>query len=91
MEFFYNGDGTLIKRTNSLGDVWDYVGNMIFKNGIPYQMNISEGRVVYVAGVWVYLGEQARPNHRGDPYQTKGVFSRTPFNGIIPKFKPRKR
>jgi hypothetical protein len=27
---------------------------MIFKNGIPYQMNISEGRVVYVAGVWVY-------------------------------------
>jgi len=38
-----------------------------------------------------YLGELARPNHRGDPYQTKGVFSRTPFNGIIPKFKPRKR
>jgi hypothetical protein len=54
VEFFYNGDGTLIKRTNSLGDVWDYVGNMIFKNGIPYQMSISEGRAVYIAGVWVY-------------------------------------
>lgn len=54
VEFFYNGDGTLIKRTNFLGDVWDYVGNMIFKNGIPYQMSISEGRAVYVAGIWVY-------------------------------------
>jgi hypothetical protein len=37
------------------------------------------------------LGEIPRPNHRGDPYETKGIFSREPKNGLVPKFKPRRQ
>jgi RHS repeat-associated protein len=37
-----------------------------------------------------YLGETPRPNHRGDPYRTTGPFSRTPANGVVPKFRPRR-
>jgi hypothetical protein len=54
VKFFYDGSGKMFKRTNSAGDVWDYVGAMILKNGQPYQLPIPEGRAVYIAGVWVY-------------------------------------
>jgi hypothetical protein len=52
--FFYSGDGKLIKRSNSLGDYWEYYGSVVYKNGLPYQASMPEGRAVYVAGVWVY-------------------------------------
>jgi RHS repeat-associated protein len=55
IKFFYDGSGILIRRSNSLGDVWDYCPNgMIYKNGQPYQLPIPEGRAVYVAGQWIY-------------------------------------
>jgi len=55
IKFFYDGSGILIRRSNSLGDVWDYCPNgMIYKNGQPYQLPTPEGRAVYVAGQWIY-------------------------------------
>jgi RHS repeat-associated protein len=55
VKWFYDGSGTLYKRTNSLGDVWEYLpSGLIFKNGVPYSLNIPDGRAVYVAGQWIY-------------------------------------
>jgi hypothetical protein len=54
IRFFYDGSGTLLKRSNSNGDYWDYVGNLIYKNGQPYQMSIPEGRAVYNGTSWEY-------------------------------------
>ena len=54
IKFVYDGSGKLIQRINSLGDVWDYVANMVLKNGVPYQLGTPEGRAAYIGGVWVY-------------------------------------
>jgi hypothetical protein len=54
IKFFYDGAGTLLKRSNSNGNYWDYVGNMIYKNGQPYQMSIPEGRAVWNGTDWEY-------------------------------------
>lgn len=54
LKFFYDGSGKLLKRQNSAGDVWEYVGGMIFKNGQPYQLSTPEGRAVYAGGLWNY-------------------------------------
>jgi hypothetical protein len=55
IKFYYNGYGTLIRRSNSLGDIWDYCPNgLMYKNGQPYQLPIPEGRAVYVGGQWIY-------------------------------------
>lgn len=54
VKFFYGIGGMLIKRTNSLGDIWAYTPKAIYKNGVLYQISQSEGRILFVAGVWVY-------------------------------------
>ena len=38
----------------SLGDVWTYTPKAIYKNGVLYQITQSEGRILFIAGVWVY-------------------------------------
>lgn len=53
LKFFYDGGGTLLKRTNSLGDVWEYTAGTIYKNSVPYQMSMPEGRVTYTNSNWV--------------------------------------
>lgn len=54
VKFFYGIDGMLISRTNSLGDIWAYTPKAIYKNGALYQISQSEGRILFVAGVWIY-------------------------------------
>lgn len=54
VKFFYGIGGMLISRTNSLGDIWAYTPKAIYKNGILYQISQSEGRILFVAGVWIY-------------------------------------
>jgi RHS repeat-associated protein len=54
VKFFYGIGGMLIKRTNSFGDIWAYTPKAIYKNGVLYQISQSEGRILYVANVWVY-------------------------------------
>jgi len=54
VKFFYGIGGVLIKRTNSLGDIWEYTPKAIYKNGVLYQISQSEGRVLSVAGQWIY-------------------------------------
>ena len=53
LKFFYDGEGTLLKRTNSLGDVWEYTAGTIYKNSVPYQMSMPEGRVTYTNSNWI--------------------------------------
>jgi RHS repeat-associated protein len=54
IKFEYSGNGSLIKRSNSDGDNWDYTENIIYKNGIPYQTSTAEGRAVYNGSIWEY-------------------------------------
>lgn len=53
-KFDYAGNGSLIKRQNSTGEYWDYTANIIYKNGVAYQMNTAEGRTVYNGTAWEY-------------------------------------
>ena len=52
VRFFYDGNGTLLQRSNSIGDIWEYYANVIYKNNQPYQIATPEGRSVYTAGAW---------------------------------------
>jgi RHS repeat-associated protein len=59
IKHYYDGAGTLLKTiyytaTNTILETWDFVGNMIYKNGVPYQMNTPEGRAIYQNSVWTY-------------------------------------
>lgn len=54
LKFIYDGGGTLIKRQNSLGDSWEYVGKMVFKDGQFYQLSTPEGRAVHDGSNWNY-------------------------------------
>lgn len=48
----YDGQGTLLQTIYSAGDIWDYSDGLIYKNGIPYQIAIPEGRAIYQNGNW---------------------------------------
>jgi hypothetical protein len=54
IKHYYDGAGTLLKTVYSTGEYWDFVGNLIYKNGVPYQLNTPEGRATYNAGIWTY-------------------------------------
>ncbi|RYU93031.1 DUF6443 domain-containing protein [Emticicia agri] len=46
VKFFYDGNGTLLRRSNSLEEVWDYTSKGIYKNNLLYQFSQQEGRIV---------------------------------------------
>ena len=52
--FRYSGNGTLIQRENSDSEKWDYTNGLIYKGGVPYQMNTNEGRAVWNGTSWEY-------------------------------------
>lgn len=52
--FRYSGNGALIQRENSDSEKWDYTNGLIYKGGVPYQMNTNEGRAVWNGSVWEY-------------------------------------
>jgi len=59
VKFFYDGEGTLLKRQLSNGEVWEYADGFLYKNssaGQPqlYQINDDEGRITYNNGVYSY-------------------------------------
>ena len=55
LEFYYAGDGTLIRRESSVANnKWDYTEGLIYNNEAPYQMNTAEGRAVYNGSDWEY-------------------------------------
>ena len=64
IKFEYSGNGSLIKRINSDGEYWDYTNGLIYKGGVPYQMNTNEGRAVWNGSVWEY--EYEYRDHLGD-------------------------
>lgn len=63
---YYDGGGTLLKTvyldaSNGVVETWEYRGEMVFKNGQPYQIATPEGRAVYTPpsgagglGAWHY-------------------------------------
>ena len=50
----YLGDGTLVKREFSNGEIWEYNNGLILKNGEFYSIDIPEGRLVYENGDWKF-------------------------------------
>jgi RHS repeat-associated protein len=52
IRYIYDGAGSLIRRELSDGTVWDYLGSMILKDGVPYQIAMAEGRVIYEGNTW---------------------------------------
>jgi RHS repeat-associated protein len=52
IRYTYDGAGSLIRRELSDGTVWDYLGSMILKDGVPYQIAMAEGRVIYEDSSW---------------------------------------
>ena len=46
ISYQYSASGKKLKETTSTGDVTDYVGNVIYKNGVVYQITNDEGRVI---------------------------------------------
>ena len=51
---YYNGSGELLKTVHSNGEYWDFADNMIYKNGLYYQIGTPEGRAIYQNNVWEY-------------------------------------
>ncbi|MFC3813337.1 DUF6443 domain-containing protein [Lacihabitans lacunae] len=54
LKFNYDGAGSLLKKENSAGEYWDYVGDLIYKNGNNYSLNYAEGRIVFTNNSWNY-------------------------------------
>lgn len=54
VKLFYNGNGTLLRRTNSLEEIWDYTSKGIYKNSSLYQFSQNEGRVVWNGNAYNY-------------------------------------
>ncbi|MFC3813321.1 RHS repeat domain-containing protein [Lacihabitans lacunae] len=54
LKFNYDGAGSLLKKENSAGEYWDYVGDLIYKNGNNYSLNNPEGRIVFTNNSWNY-------------------------------------
>ncbi|MFC3813328.1 RHS repeat domain-containing protein [Lacihabitans lacunae] len=54
LKFNYDGAGSLLKKENSAGEYWDYVGDLIYKNGNNYSLNNAEGRIVFTSNSWNY-------------------------------------
>ncbi len=52
IKYIYDGSGSLITRELSNGENWDYIGGMILKDGVPYQIAIAEGRAMNEDGTW---------------------------------------
>ncbi|MDZ7934560.1 MAG: RHS repeat-associated core domain-containing protein, partial [Emticicia sp.] len=46
ISYQYLSNGKKLKETTSTGDITDYVGNVIYKNGVVYQITNDEGRVI---------------------------------------------
>jgi hypothetical protein len=54
IKYFYNGKGGLLKTQYSNGEIWEYIGGLVLKNGQPYQMSSPEGRATFVNNTWQY-------------------------------------
>ena len=48
------GSGELLKTVYSNGEYWDFADNMIYKNGLYYQIGTPEGRAINQNNVWEY-------------------------------------
>jgi RHS repeat-associated protein len=46
IKWFYDGQGSLLKRSNSNSDIWVYSLNVIYKNDSLYQLSFADGRVL---------------------------------------------
>ncbi|UBM59516.1 peptidoglycan DD-metalloendopeptidase family protein [Marinilongibacter aquaticus] len=54
IKHFYDGTGTLLKTQYSTGETWEYIGELVLKNGQFYQMATPEGRAIHQSGNWAY-------------------------------------
>lgn len=74
IQYKYDGAGTLFKTAYSTGETWDYLGNLIYKTGVLYQVANPEGRAYYENSKWNY--EYFLTDHLGNvrsTFTTDGV------------------
>ncbi len=45
IEYYYAASGQKLQKQNSTGEVWDYVGEFVYKNNALYQITHEEGRI----------------------------------------------
>ncbi|RYU94334.1 DUF6443 domain-containing protein [Emticicia agri] len=57
VNFYYDADGTLLKRKLSNGDVWMYRDNLIMKNDSVYQIIHDEGRFIFNKNTQKWVSE----------------------------------
>ena len=50
IKHYYDGSGRLFKTVYSTGEIWDFIGSMILKNGAFYQLAAPESRAFYLSG-----------------------------------------
>ncbi len=59
IKHFYDGLGRLFKTVyysdaTTVLETWDFIGGIILKNGMFYQMATPEGRAIFVSNAWQY-------------------------------------
>jgi hypothetical protein len=54
IKMIYDGSGKLLNREFSTSETWDFVGKIIYKNNVLYQMATPEGRATYANNNWNY-------------------------------------
>jgi RHS repeat-associated protein len=52
IRYRYAGPGALIRRELSSGEVWDYVGGLLLKNGQPYHLATADGTSILEDTIW---------------------------------------
>ncbi len=54
VKYFYTATGQKLRKENSLGDTWDYVGGFVYRADTIYQVAQPEGRLLKIGGSMVY-------------------------------------
>lgn len=81
IQYYYTGEGDLIKTVYSTGETWEYYDNVILKNGAVYQVSHDEGRSVPANnGTWQQ--EFDYRDHLGNTRLTFRDSLAAPINGI---------
>lgn len=81
VNFYYDADGTLLKRKLSNGDVWMYRDNLLMKNDSVYQISYNEGRFIFNKNTQKWVSEFEYRDHLGNLRVSLRDSSTAPVSG----------
>lgn len=64
IKHFYDGSSRKFKSVDSDGTIWEYIADMVYKNGILYQIQDDEGRILLEGNTYNY--EFSYKDHLGN-------------------------